>query len=73
MSSQYSIVDDGVQASAEEASQLSHALTAFVHPLLTKLTARLDVRLVQTFAATLHVLLQFRHRHNGLLSSELGG
>ena len=31
-----------------------------------------DVRLVQTFLATLHVLREFRHRHNGLLLSELG-
>lgn len=73
MSSQYSIFDEGVQASPEVAEFLSHALTAFVRPLLSRLTIRLDVRLVQTFVATLHVLLQFRHRNNGLPLSELGG
>lgn len=73
MSSQYSIVDDGVQASTANAEHLSHALSAFVRPLLSKRTLTLDVRLVQTFVATLHVLLQFRHRTNGLLLSELGG
>ena len=73
MSSQYSIVEDGVQASAAHAQHLSEALTAFVAPFLSTLTSTLDVRLVQTFVATLHVLLQFRHRNNGLLLSELGG
>jgi len=73
MSSQYSIFDEGVQASPEKAQELSQRLTAFVRPLLVKLHVSLDVRLVQTFLATLHVLLQFRHRNNGLLLSELGG
>jgi hypothetical protein len=47
-------------------------LTGFVQPLLVELDALLDLRLGQTFLATLHVLLEFRHRNNGLLLSELG-
>src|SRR5205807_2094344 len=39
---------------------------------LSRLNARIDLRLVQTFLATLHVLVTFRHRNNGLLLSELG-
>jgi hypothetical protein len=33
----------------------------------------IDKRLVRTFLKTLQVIIQFRHRHNGLLLSELGG
>ena len=73
MSSEYSIFEEGVQVSSKAANHLSDALTAFVQPLLSNLAVTLDVRLVQTFVATLHVLLQFRHRNNGLLLSELGG
>ena len=72
MSSQYSIGEEGLQAAPVVAQFLSHHLTTFVHPLLSWLDARLDLRLVHTFLATLHVLLEFRHRNNGLLLSELG-
>jgi len=72
LSFQYSIFEEGVQASAEVSQQLSALLTRFVHPLLTELARSLDLRLVQTFVRTLHVLLEFRHRNNGLLLSELG-
>jgi hypothetical protein len=47
-------------------------LTAFVQPLLIWLDGFLDLRLIHTFLATLHVMLEFRHRNNGLLLSELG-
>jgi len=47
-------------------------LTTFVQPLLIWLDGLLDLRLIHTFLATLHVLLEFRHRNNGLLLSELG-
>jgi hypothetical protein len=73
MSSEYSIFDDGVQAWAQAAEHLCAALTTFMRPFLDKLAITVDVRLVHTFLATLHVLLQFRHRNNGLLLSELGG
>ena len=48
----------GVQASAEIGEHLGHGLFAFDHPLLANLSATLDVRLVQRFVATLHVLLR---------------
>jgi hypothetical protein len=54
------------------AQDLSGQLTAFVQGLLSWLDAKIDLRLVQTFLATLHVLLTFRHRNNRLLLSELG-
>lgn len=72
MQPQYSIESQGWQVSATVAQQLSRQLTSFVQPLLIGLAALLDLRLVQTFLATLHVLLEFRHRNNGLLLSELG-
>ena len=72
MSSQYSIWDEGLQASPQVARHLSQQLTTFVQPLLAKLAALVDLRLVQTFLATLHVLVELRHRNNGLLLSELG-
>lgn len=72
MPPQYSIDNEGLQASAAVAEVLSRRLTTFVQPLLAGLDALLDLRLVQTFLATLHVLLEFRHRNNGLLLSELG-
>jgi hypothetical protein len=73
MSVQYSIFEEGVQASPLIAQEISQQFTTFVRPLLTELHTTLDLRLVQTFLATLHVLLQFRHRNNGLLLWELGG
>ncbi len=72
MQRQYSIGDEGLQASPAVAQSRRGQLTTFVHPLLSWLDARLDLRLVHTFLATLHVLLEFRHRNNGLLLSELG-
>jgi hypothetical protein len=72
MQRQYSIGDEGLQASPKVAQDISQQLTAFVHPLLIWLDSLLDLRLVQTVLATLHVLLEFRHRNNGLLLSELG-
>lgn len=47
-------------------------LQVFVQPLVERLDAALDVRLVRTFTATLRVLLQNRYRAGGLLLSELG-
>lgn len=65
MPPQYSMESEGVQASAAVAQDLSRRLTTFVQPVLAGLDALLDLRLVQTFLATLHVLLEFRHRNNG--------
>ncbi|GHO54854.1 hypothetical protein [Ktedonobacter robiniae] len=72
MHSQYSIESEGLQVPASVAQDLSHQLTSFVMPLLKVLDALLNLRLVQTFLATLNALLEFRHRNNGLLLSGLG-
>jgi hypothetical protein len=47
-------------------------LEDFLAPLVARLDAQLDRRLVRTFAATIEVLLQNRYRSTGLLLSELG-
>jgi len=47
-------------------------LKEFLDPLLIRLDAQLDSRLVRTFAATIQILLQNRYRSTGLLLSELG-
>jgi hypothetical protein len=67
MSLQYSIYDEGVQASPHGAGELSHLLPARVKPLVAHLHPSLDLRLVHTFLATLQVLVQWRHRNHGLL------
>ena len=54
------------------ASILSARLESFLAPLLLRLDQVLDRRLVQTFAATISILLQQRYRATGLLLSELG-
>jgi hypothetical protein len=53
MSSEYSIYGEGLQASPVVAKLLSQQLTACVQPLLIWLDALVDLRLVQTFLATL--------------------
>jgi len=69
---------DYVQTSAflQEPSTLSahlqQRLATFVAPLLKQLDAKMDVRLVRTFLATLAAILQLRNRPQGLLLSELG-
>jgi hypothetical protein len=72
MYSQYDRKQEEVQASEQASQLLNHHLIAFVQPLLVWLNTVLDLRLAQTFVATLRVLLQFRHRNQGLLLSELG-
>jgi hypothetical protein len=67
--SEYTAELDHQQAS----ERISQLLSTYVQPLLTALDARIDKRLVRTFLKTLQVIIQFRHRHNGLLLSELGG
>ena len=59
-----------------EAAQVSQAmaerLRVFLAPLLLALDARLDVRLVRTFAATVINLIRQRDRAVSLLLTELG-
>ncbi len=72
MQPQYLTVPTNLQASPEVAQHLAHQLEAFLRPLLLWLDAALDKRLVRTFVQTIQVILQFRHRSQGLLLSELG-
>jgi hypothetical protein len=60
------------QVSGEMALRIGERLEAFVEPLLVELDQCLDKRLVRTFLTTLQVIVQFRHRAQGLLLSELG-
>lgn len=72
MSLQYSIESAGVQASPWISEHLMHQLTRFLGPVVIALDQLLDKRLVRTFLQTIAALLEFRHRANGLLLSELG-
>ena len=58
--------------SAEQSQELSNRLERFVCPLLQRLDAQVDKRLVRTFLRTLQAILTFRQPRCGLLLSELG-
>lgn len=60
------------QASPGLSAHLAARLDHFLAPLLVDLDVLLDVRLVRTFAALVHVIIQFRHNSHGLLLTELG-
>lgn len=66
------LLQAGLQASATVSEELSQQLLSFVWPLLLTLDDQIDKRLVRTFFKTLQVIIQFRHRAQGLLLSELG-
>lgn len=51
---------------------LRQQLLAFLAPFLQALDARIDRRLVDTCGRAVEAILSFRHRHHGLLLSELG-
>lgn len=72
MQPQYPTASGGMPASPEVAQQLADQLEAFLHPLLLWFDAALGKRLVRTFVQTVQVILQFRHRSQGVLLSELG-
>jgi hypothetical protein len=59
--------------SNQYAQMLAGKLEGFVAPLLGRLDARIDKRLVRTFLLTLQAILTLRHNRCGLLLSELGG
>jgi hypothetical protein len=65
-------VECGPQASGEVSAALAARLDAYLQPLLVRLDQQLDKRLVRTFVGLLHIIVQFRHRQQGLLLSELG-
>lgn len=72
MHTDYAQTSPALQEGSALSASLQQRLASFVAPLLTKLDAKMDVRLVRTFLATLAAILQFRNRPQGLLLSELG-
>lgn len=63
----------GEQVGGYQSELVADACYQFTRPLLRKLNQRLDRRLVHTFLSTLLAIVMHRHRHQGLLLSELGG
>lgn len=61
------------QGSRHQAEVLAELCYRFVRPLLQRLNAQMDRRLVHTFLDLLPVIVMHRHRNQGLLLSELGG
>jgi DDE family transposase len=55
------------------AKDVRQELVAFLQPLLVRLDAQIDRRLVETFVRTVDAIIRFRNRPHGLLLSELGG
>lgn len=60
------------QESRRRSEQLSKQFVAYLRPLLDKLCARLDMRLLQNFICLVKVILMHRHRNEGLWLSKLG-
>lgn len=58
--------------SAQVADGIREDLATFLQPLLARLDAQIDARLVRTFLRTVDAILRFRNRPHGLLLSELG-
>lgn len=56
-----------------KSQKLERLLLEFLSPLLHALNQQIDRRLVSTFLGLVMAILLHRHRHNGLLLSELGG
>ena len=67
------IVTSNTQAQPLLAHTLRALLIQFLRPVAQRLTAQLDIRLVQTALDLVQVILTHRHRALGLLLTELGG
>lgn len=63
--------EEGIDAFV--ARGLAEGIKAYLQPLLERLDAQLDKRLVDTLLQLVMVIVTFRNRINGLLLSELGG
>lgn len=57
----------------EKAEEVESQLVKYLKPVLSRLNAKMDRRLVKTFLGLVMAIIQHRHRNNGLLLSELGG
>ncbi len=63
----------GISAAGAVSTHLHTRLLAFLSPLLFRLDAQVDLRLVRTLLSVVEAILVFRNRSHGLLLSELGG
>lgn len=63
----------GISAATAVSSHLHTRLSAFLSPLLFRLDAQVDLRLVRTLLSVVEAILVFRNRSHALLLSELGG
>ena len=72
MSQDYPLFPPVTQPDLSHASQLRHHVRTFLEPLLHRLDAQIDRRLVRTFVTPIAAILTWRHRQHGLLLSELG-
>ena len=57
----------------EKTEEVEGHLVKYLKPVLSRLNAKMDRRLVKTFLGLVMAIIQHRHRNNGLLLSELGG
>src|SRR5437588_9276584 len=65
---------DAVEHGPEQvAAGIRQELATFLQPLLQRLDAQIDARLVRTFLHTVDAIVRFRNRPHALLLSELGG
>jgi hypothetical protein len=69
---QYDVKRGKVQAKALS-QEVAKRLEDYLAPLVTRMNALLDKRLVRTFVALIEVIISFRGYRHGLLLSELGG
>ena len=57
----------------EKTEEVESQLVKYLKPVLSRLNEKMDRRLVKTFLGLVMLIIQHRHRNNGLLLSELGG
>ncbi len=72
MPTHYPVSAAPVQPALARAPLLTTHFLSVLTPLLQRLDAQIDRRLVRTFVATIAAILTWRNRPHGLLRSELG-
>lgn len=72
MCSQYAISRTKRQEAEQQVSRLNTSIETYLEPLLERLDAWLDRRLVDTFAQGIRTIIQARTQAPGLVLSELG-
>ena len=63
----------GAREKQGKSRKLESQLVELLWPILSKLNEQMDRRLVGTFLGLVMAIVMHRHRHHGLLLSELGG